>query len=342
MGWLARALGRDRRTDAPGPAALPMSDAPAWARVDPHGLERSVPTTTDLDARIAMGVRCRDADPVPKVEDAGALRTEPDGTRVQIMHNGLKVLADGYYGPWMTRLIGLCRGHHEPQEERVFHEIVARLPARATMIELGGYWAFYSLWFLRGFPERRAVVVEPDPAHRAVGERNAALNGLSPDFVSGSVGGEPGPASPFMTEESGEVLVPCVSVPQIMQQHDLQTLDLLHCDAQGAELKVLESCGELFRAGRIGWVFASTHAHQISGDPLTHQRCLAVLRNAGASIEVEHDVHESFSGDGLIVARFGPAPAGWAPPPISRNRYSESYFRNPLYDLAATMRGSGG
>jgi len=84
----------------------------------------------------------------------------------------------------------------------------------------------------------------------------------------------------------------------------------------------------------------STHSHHISGDPLTHQRCLGLLARAGATILAEHDIHESFSGDGLIVAKFGPVPAGWQKPRLSYNRYSESLFRNPLYDLA-TARTSG-
>jgi hypothetical protein len=124
----------------------------------------------------------------------------------------------------------------------------------------------------------------------------------------------------------------------MMKTHGIEILDLLHCDAQGVEVDVLESCEDLFRRGRIHWVFVSTHAHQISGDALTHQRCLTMLRNVGAVIEVEHDVHESFSGDGLIVARFGPPPAGWISVTISRNRYSESMFRNPLYDLASQKK----
>lgn len=38
------------------------------------------------------------------------------------MHNGVKVIAGGYYGSWMTEIIRLLQGHHEPQEERVFYE----------------------------------------------------------------------------------------------------------------------------------------------------------------------------------------------------------------------------
>ena len=301
-------------------------------------LEEDTPRLLDSDQRIMITARCRDADCIVKVPGAGTVHLEPDGTRVQLMHNGLKVVADGYSGPWMTRLIQTCQGHHEPQEELLFHQVLRFLPADATMIELGGYWSFYSLWFLNGFPQRRAFVLEPDPEHLTIGRRNAELNGLSPIFMEGYAGPAPLPPAPFRTEVSGVIDLPCLSVPQIMQHHGLDRLTVLHCDAQGAELGVVESCEHLFRAGRIQWLIVSTHAYDITGDPLTHQRCLAALHRFGAVVEAEHDVHESFSGDGLIVARFGPPPPGWMPVSISRNRYSESLFRNPLYDLAERMQ----
>ena len=297
-------------------------------------IETYPPPLLDTEQRIVMTTRCRDADSIPKVADAGSVYMDADGNRVQVMHNGLKVLADGYYGSWMTRLITLCRGHHEPQEERVFHEVNSRLGPSARMVELGGFWAYYTLWFLRFHPQRQALVLEPDPAHLAVGRKNAMLNKLNPKFIAGFVGAKAAPPSPFKTEESGEVMLPCWSVQQLLDEHELASIDVLHCDTQGAEVGVLESCLPLFRDNRINWVFMSTHAFQISGDPLTHQRCLDLLQRAGAVIEVEHDVHESFSGDGLIVARLGDAPVGWCPPEISYNRYSQSLFRNPIYDLA--------
>lgn len=292
------------------------------------------PEMMSIEERIQMGLRCRDADPIPKVSDAGMVRYDGDGERIQVMHNGLKVAADGYYGPWMTRLIGLSGGHHEPQEERLFHEVVSRLPPGGVMLELGGYWAFYSLWYLKEGLGRRAIVVEPDPAHLAVGRKNAALNRLSPEFVQGFAGADFAQSLTFQTEDSGVVQLPRYSVPRLMEMFGLAFLEILHCDAQGAETAVLEACQELLRERRIRWVFVSTHAHQISGDPLTHQRCLQLLQDCGAVIEAEHDVHESFSGDGLIVARFGPAPDGWRPVTISYNRHSRSLFRALNYDLA--------
>lgn len=310
--------------------------APAFA--DPLPEEAWPAPYIDSDDRIAMTLRNRDADRIPKVPDAGRVLEQPDGSRLQVMHNGLRVVADGYGGAWTTRLIEGAAGHHEPQEEHLFHEVVSRLPAKATMLELGGYWAYYSLWFLRGGSGRRAVVVEPDPANMAVGKANAALNGLTPEFVQGFVGAEPGPARPFQTESSGLLEVPCLSVPALLAERGIAVLDLLHCDAQGAELSVLESCRDLLLRGAIRWVFVSTHAALISGDHLTHQRCLALLRGLGGWIVAEHEVHESFSGDGLIVAWFGDGEPDVPPLASSHNRYGEAMFRNPLYDLARTSQ----
>ena len=57
------------------------------------------PDAFSVEERIAMATRCHDCDPVPKVLDAGmVLDDDGDGRRVQIMHNGLRVVADGYYG----------------------------------------------------------------------------------------------------------------------------------------------------------------------------------------------------------------------------------------------------
>jgi len=280
-----------------------------------------------------MAARCRDCDEVPKVAEAGMVFEMPDGQRVQIMHNGLRVVADGYYGQWMTDLIRICRGHHESQEERVFHEVVKRLPGNATMIEMGGFWSYYSLWFLMDHPDRRAVVIEPEPTHLEIGRANAALNRLSPKFKLGFAGGSFSPELMFNTEVSGQLPLPRYSVVHLMEEEEWTKLDLLHCDIQGAETEVLESCRELFHRSEIKWVFVSTHAHQISGDPLTHQRCLEILRDCGATIEAEHDIHESFSGDGLIVARFGPAAQDWVPVHLSTNRASQALFRHLSYDL---------
>jgi FkbM family methyltransferase len=293
------------------------------------------PILLDNAARADMTVSCRDCELIPKVPDAGRV-IAIGGRAVQIMHNGVNVVAGGYYGEWMTGIIQRLRGHHEPQEEVVFHEILKCLPSRATMVELGGFWSYYSLWFKsQHSDERRAYVVEPDPKHLAVGRENAALNNQQITFLQAAVGAEPIADMSFITESAGKIRIPQLSVASLMREHRIGKVDILHCDIQGGETAVIGSCEALFRSGAIDFGIFSTHSHHISGDPLTHQRCLAMLKDFGGLILAEHDVHESFSGDGLIAVCFGQKTLQWTQPSISRNRYSNSLFRNPLYDLAA-------
>lgn len=295
------------------------------------------PVLLDNATRADMTVSCRDCDPIPKVPDSGKVISF-EGKPVQIMHNGVRVVAGGYYGDWMTGIIERLRGHHEPQEEVIFHEILKHLQPSATMLELGGFWSYYSLWFKSQHgDQRQAYVVEPDPNHIAVGRANAMLNNQKITFVQAAVGAEPISAVTFATESAGDIRIPQISVPSLMRDYRISKLDILHCDTQGAETAIIRSCEALLRGSAVRFGIFSTHSHHISGDPLTHQRCLAMLKDFGGTILAEHDVHESFSGDGLIAAYFGQEPLQWKEPPISRNRYSTSLFRNPLYDLAATQ-----
>lgn len=284
----------------------------------------------DIRYRIEMTVGCRDCDDIPKVEQAGFV-LDATGTKVQIMHNGLRIVADSYCGAWMTEIISRLKGHHEPQEEKVFHEILKYIGPNATMIELGGYWSYYSMWFLQHAPRsRRSIIVEPNADNLAVGKTNAALNGFDIEFLHAYLGD---PMSPETRRGLGFADAEHASVPDLMSKLDIASLDILHCDTQGAETTVLTSCADLIESNRISFCVVSTHSHHISGDPLTHQKCLAILRKAGAKIIAEHDVHESFSGDGLIVAFSGREPVELEHVETSLNRYSTSLFRNPLFDL---------
>jgi FkbM family methyltransferase len=289
-----------------------------------------------------MTVGCGDCDPIPKVPGAGDVSAGTGGTRYQLMHNGVRVVEDGYCGRWMTELIRLLQGHHEPQEERAFYEVVRRLPPGAVMVELGSYWAYYSLWFLRAVVGGRAVLVEPDPNHLEVGRRNFELNGATGEFRQASVGRCPLPARPFLCESDGRPHeLPETSVDEVAGQLGGARIDLLLADIQGAELGMLEGAARTIDRGGLRFLFLSTHHHAISGDPLTHQRCLRFVRDRGGHVLAEHSVPESFSGDGLIVASFDPADRRLPEIPLTRNRSSTSLFGDPEVDLARAWDAVG-
>jgi FkbM family methyltransferase len=254
---------------------------------------------------------------------------------VQIMHNGLRVVAGGYHGAWMSEIIAQLGGHHEPQEERAFATLLDMVGPDACMIELGCFWSYYSLWFLKGHPGRKALGIEPDPAHVEIGRRNAALNGLHHEIRQGVIGAEDRDHVVFETEDSGTVSVPMFRASTLCRDFARGRVDILHCDTQGAETIVVADCEALLRSGQVRFLVISTHDQSITGDCLTHQRCLAMVRDFGGLVLEEHDVHESFSGDGLIVAYFGQEPIKWPELSLSFNRYSHSLFPNPIFRLAA-------
>jgi FkbM family methyltransferase len=295
--------------------------------------------------RVLMTTSCRDADSITKVDDAGAIRDE-GGRRVQVMHNGVLVEAGAYYGEWMAEIIRCLRGHHEPQEERVFDQIMRRLTGQHTqpaMIEFGSFWTYYGLWFCHAIPGGRVVAVEPDSAYLEVGRRNAALNDLSDavTFVHAAIGDEPGRSMPFQAESDGhEYPVQQCDLDSVLRGVDLERVDLVLADVQGAETMLLRRAVESLRAGRVRFLVVSTHHHSISNWALTHQDALRLLTDLGAHVICEHTVGESFSGDGLIAVSFDERDRELAVE-VSRARTKDSLFGELEFDLAAAeVRGA--
>jgi FkbM family methyltransferase len=256
--------------------------------------------------RIELTTSCRDAETIPKVAGAGEI-VQRDGVRVQTMHNGVVVVEDCYYPPWTTEIIRRLRGHHEPQEEAAFHLIIERLrqdpPGEPVMIELGSYWAYYSLWMARAFPDATLLLVEPDPEYLEVGRRNLGLNGVTGRFVAAAIGLPDGSVTEFECESDGvERRIPLLSVDGLIAREDIERVDVLLCDAQGAEVDMLAGARKALASGKIRFLVVSTHHHSICGDPEMHRRCLDAIIAAGGHIIAEHSVSESFSGDGLIAA----------------------------------------
>jgi len=293
----------------------------------------------EIRGRVRLTTSCHDCDVLPKVEAAGQVVTREDGREVQVMHNGVVVEAGGYFGDWMAEIIRCLRGHHEPQEELAFARVLDRLADGAdrplTAIELGSFWAYYSLWFLDRFPDGRVVAMEPDPLNLELGKRNFELNGRTGTFVQGVIGPHPGETTDFASETDGRThAVTQMSLETLMAEGGMDHVDLLLCDIQGGEQYFFTQAMDLLRRGAVRFAVVSTHHHSISGDPLTHQKVLELFRGLGAHIVVEHTVGESFSGDGLIVVSFDPATDGDFVVETSMARQGDSLFGAVEYDLA--------
>lgn len=239
--------------------------------------------------RALLTVSGDDADYIPKVVGAGEIFF--DGSqRYQLMHNGVKVILNSYYDvQWLTDVICGLKGHHEPQEEKCFHEILKYMPEGASMLELVAYWAYYSLWFSSTVKNAKNFLVEPDPKRLEIGMRNFALNGKEGVFKRGFVG--------VMRDADPNIDgIEWISVDDFMDTHTIEHLNIVHADIQGAESDMLKTT--IKHLEKIDYFVISTH------DPeRDHYPCLKFFRDHGLVILAEHTAYESCSGDGLIVAR---------------------------------------
>jgi FkbM family methyltransferase len=267
--------------------------------------------------RIRIAAACRDADDLPRAPRSGEI-VEVDGVACQVMAPGVVVVEDCYHGNHMTRLIERLRGVHEPQEEKCFHELVRHVRERPVMLEAGAFWAYYSLWMLALRPGAECHMVEIDRALLDVGIRNFELNRQKGIFTHGGFGAPD--LSPWLTEVHGDYVralpsgkiffdrphptpgfhlnIPLLTLDGYLHANRIDFLDVLHVDIQGEELKLLNGARAALRDKRIGYIFISTHISDAF-----HAQCLSAVRDADYHIVAEHSISDSFSGDGLIVAK---------------------------------------
>lgn len=242
--------------------------------------------------RVIATINCPDCDDIPKVENAGEIRTGAMG-EYQIMHNGIKIRKGCYYGEhtsWMTDIIYGLSGHHEPQEERVFYEILKYIPDNGTMLEIGSYWAYYSLWFAFSVKNANNYMIDTTDFYLAVGKDNFELNNKNGTFDFGHIGYYPEHTSPQLFIDS------------YLESKGIDHVHVLHSDIQGAELEMLESCEQSIKKNMIDYFVISTHPVGEIYDEL-HYKCLEFLIQKNFHIIAEHTPSQSCSADGLIVAR---------------------------------------
>jgi FkbM family methyltransferase len=188
-------------------------------------------------------------------------------------------------------------------------------PAATTIVDVGAHEGLVAdaLDFL--YRPQRLWAVEPNPAHlRRLGERfrdrpqvvvancclgeapgEASFHVYEFDAASSLFSCTPGHmASLGLSEKSTELKVPVRTLSEMIPA-DLETIDLLKLDCQGAELSVLRGAGE--RLKTVRWVFCEVSIDPIyAGAPLFGE-LHAFLRAAG--FELRH--MSGFSGGGHSI-----------------------------------------
>jgi methyltransferase FkbM-like protein len=197
------------------------------------------------------------------------------------LHNGNRVPVDGegaYYGPFSTLLI-VNRGVHEPLEEFVFQELLRSMPEAPLMIELGAYWAHYSMWLKKARRGGKAIMVEAEAPSLEAGRRNFARNGFDGEFIHAVVAQGQWEMDPFL------------------QSRRIDKVDILHVDIQGYETQMIAGAQEALARMSVDYFIISTHAQS------AHEWMRTYLAGHGYRVEVSSDIdNETTSFDGLVFA----------------------------------------
>lgn len=215
---------------------------------------------------------------INRVKNAGYVNND----NTIVLHNGNKVTFTGefsYYDDYSNILI-INRGVHEPLEEFCFQEVLKQIKQESPiMIELGSYWAHYSMWFLQHFPNGIAHLVEPDINNLNTGINNFNINGFSGNFINQGVQKD------------------YFEIDKFIDQNKIDSITILHCDIQGNEVDMLEVSERSLRSHLIDYLFISTHSQKI------HTDTVSLLKNYGYAIEVSSDFNShTTSWDGFILA----------------------------------------
>lgn len=246
------------------------------------------------EERIKVAISCKDSNSIPKVPEAGQIVQQE--RPYQIMHNGIKIYTDSHYGDFNIEIIQELKGVHEPQEEKVFYEVLKVMPEGASMLELGSFWAYYSAWFNHEVKNAKNYMVEPLEEVLNLGAQNFKLNGFTGDFTPGCIGDKSLESVDFIHWDDKNYKIPQWCVDDILQNKNINYLNMLHSDIQGAEFKMLQGAQKSFDKNMIGFVFISTHSEKI------HFNCIDFLKTNNFNIISEHTLAESYATDGLIVA----------------------------------------
>lgn len=211
---------------------------------------------------------------IERVYDAGSI----SGNYIT-MHNGLKINIDSYYPDLINPMLELNRGVHEPEEEACFSRVL-RLVKKdyPVMIELGSYWAFYSMWFLKEYSNGTCYMVEPDSERLKAGKDNFVLNGFEGSWTQDTVGKE------------------SLIIDKFVKDNSISQVDILHSDIQGAEVEMLKGAADTLRSRKVDYLFVSTHSNEL------HDHCLKLICDYGYHILFESNMNTSSCYDGVIVA----------------------------------------
>ncbi len=235
----------------------------------------------EWEYRIKIALESKYNAHIPRVAEAGNICNG-----FQVMHNGILVSIGDYYGLPITKMLHMNKGVHEPEEEKIFMEVINKMPDNPVMIEMGSFWAFYSMWFLKATKNGKVFMIEPEKKNLLIGEKNLKKNKLTASIDNLFIG--------KISSNTGDTPVVCLD--DYIKEKEIMHINIAHADIQGFESDMLEGAANCLLARKIDYFFVSTHTNEL------HYKCIDYLKEAEYKIVFQVDLTKAASFDGFILA----------------------------------------
>jgi FkbM family methyltransferase len=145
--------------------------------------------------------------------------------------------------------------------------IVRRTHAPETIVDLGANTGLVARWLMQRYPAARLICVEPEPENVEMLARNLAG---AATIVAACIGGRErrvalgtstGSWGVRMVDGDGQI--PVVTMPWLIAEHELEHIDILKCDIEGAEEELFADAPWMERVG-----MAVVECHGLPGEAI--------------------------------------------------------------------------
>lgn len=173
------------------------------------------------------------------------------------------------------------------------------LPENPVVIDIGGYIGDFTLYAAKYLNARKVIVYEPTKENFELLSRNIGNNSFNGEViaVNKAVGidsvirlnvevcdNEEIHVSSYWYQNTEQRVIPCVTLPELMEIHGLESVDLLKVDCEGGEYDIFPALSEA-TLGRIRNIVFEYH--QVEGFEKKLRRVLDHLKSVGYTLRVD-------------------------------------------------------
>ena len=221
--------------------------------------------------------------------------------------NGLKILSGINTHPGS----GTISNH--TSEIEIFSNILNNIDNKNNpiMIEIGSFWAVWSLFFRQKFPNGKNILIELGKRQLYVGVKNFLNNNFNCEYYHGGFNIESsGTFNNKLSDiEYDSILDQGVNIDELIlndlelnfkfkdlnltgdnldfnkiyKDNKLDTIDLLHMDIQGSELLLIKDLIKYITNKKILNIIIATHSEEI------HQKIINILNTSNYEIIINED-----------------------------------------------------